>query len=211
MKRLGGVYLVIDPKRNWETLLQQLSLALKGGLHMVQIWNHWDEGISEDEKSDFLYELRKLCFEFDVAAIMHEDWRLAVQYGLNGVHFDQIPTNFNEVRVALKNKFIGLTVSNDLNQIRWADEQRISYISFCAVFPSSSVESCEIVNPETIKAARSITDLSIFLSGGIRPENISRLRGLKFDGVAVISGILDASNPTSVVESYISALNRQEE
>ncbi len=207
MKRLGGVYLVIDPTRNWENLLQQLDLALKGGLHIVQVWNHWTEGISESEKLDFLDKVKKSCFRFNVVVIMHEDWKLAIQSGLNGVHFDEIPNNFSEIREALKDKIIGTTVGNDMKKIKWADEQRITYISFCAIFPSPSVETCEIVKPENIKAARAITDLSIFLSGGIKPENLAQLHGLDFDGVAIISGILDAPNPTEAVESYLSTLH----
>ncbi len=208
MSRLGGVYLVIDPTRNREALLKQLDLAMKGGLNIVQIWNHWKEGFSENEKLDFLKELKGLCSQFEVNMIMHEDWKLGMQAGLDGVHFDEIPSDFDEVQAALKNRIIGLTVGNDPDRIKWADEQRISYISFCAVFPTSSVENCEIVRPESIRAAKEITDMSIFLSGGIKPENLSQLRALEFDGVAVISGILDANDPTQAVESYISELNR---
>lgn len=208
MSRLGGVYLVIDPTRNREVMLRQLDLALKGGLSIVQIWNHWKEGVSENEKLDFLKELKGLCSQFEVKLIMHEDWQLSMQAGLDGVHFDEIPSDFDEVQAALKNRIIGLTVGNDPARIKWADEQRIGYISFCAVFPTSSVDNCEIVRPESIRAAKEITDMSIFLSGGIKPENLSQLRGLDFDGVAVISGILDASDPSKAVEAYISELNR---
>ncbi len=203
--------MVIDPKRNWDTLLQQLYWALTGGINVVQVWNHWDEGTLAESKAHFLSDLKALCARFKVAVIMHEDWELAIQAELDGVHFDAIPDNFGEVQIALQEKIIGLTVGNDLSQIRWADQQKISYISFCAVFPTSSVEHCEIVNPENIIAAKAITDLSLFLSGGIKPENVSRLRDLDFDGVAVISGILDAQNPTDAVKSYISELNRLKE
>ncbi len=208
MNRLEGVYLVIDPKRNWKTLLRQLDLALQGGVHIVQIWNHWAEGVAQNEKLDFLNKVKKTCSKFNVSVLMHEDWKLAVQSGLNGVHFDETPNNFIEIRAALKGKIIGATVGNDMEKIKWADEQKLTYISFCAVFPSSSVETCEIVKPENIKAARVITDLSIFLSGGIKPENLRQLHGLDFDGVAIISGILDAPDPTMAVESYLLALQR---
>ena len=206
MKRLGGVYLVIDPKRNWEDLLLKLEGALKGGLSIVQIWNHWAENIPAGKKLEFLNRIKAHCSNFDVPVLMHDDWELADQAGLDGVHFDEVPTRFDEVQKALDHKIIGLTVGNDLDKIRWAGKQNISYISFCAVFPSPSVDTCEIVDPGNIRMARKMTDMPIFLSGGIQTGNLKHLNKLEFDGVALISGILDATDPTKAVKEYISML-----
>lgn len=209
MKKLSGVYLVIDPKRDWSTLLGQLKEALQGGLNIVQVWNHWKEDISHQEKTEFLDEVSELCIHFDVPVLMHEDWELALKANLDGVHFDEIPDDFDHIKEALNQKIIGITVSNDLEKIKWADRQKLSYISFCSVFPSSSVDTCEVVRPENIKAARNITDLNIFLSGGIKPENTLQLNKFDFDGVAIISGILDEHDPAKAVKNYIQALQKQ--
>lgn len=208
MKGLNGVYLVVDPKRNWENLLLKLDKALKGGLNIVQIWNHWAENISMGKKLEFLDKIKKLCANFNVPVLMHEDWELARQTGLDGVHFDEIPIRFNDVQKELNGKIVGLTVGNDLDKIRWAEEQNINYISFCAVFPSSSVDICEIVDQKNIHVARTMTNVSIFLSGGIRTDNLKYLDKLDFDGVAIISGILDATDPTEAVQEYILELQR---
>ncbi|NJB84332.1 thiamine-phosphate pyrophosphorylase [Lewinella marina] len=206
MKRPHGVYLVVDPKRDWPELLRQLTRALEGGLGLVQVWNHWAEGISRKQKLDFLGEVAARCGEYGVPVLMHEDWALAREAGLQGVHFDEIPADPAAIRMALEGSMIGVTVGNDLEKIERAGELGVDYISFCAVFPSSSVGSCEIVRPENIRAARGVTDVPIFLSGGIRPGNLSRLAGLDFDGVAVISGILDAADPAAAVAAYRGAL-----
>ncbi len=209
MKKLAGVYLVIDPKRDWFVLLQKLKAALKGGLNIVQIWNHWDDHVAAPAKSEFLAEVKGLCQKFDVPVLMHEDWEIAMDAGLDGVHFDEIPTDFDRIAGVLKGKIIGITVSNDMDKIKWADRQKLAYISFCSVFPSSSVDTCEIVRPENIQAARNHTDLQIFLSGGMSPENMGHLEDLDFDGVAIISGILDADDPTQIVEDYICAIQQK--
>lgn len=209
MNSLNGIYLVIDPKREWSTLLQQLKSALEGGLNIVQVWNHWKEHLTIQEKADFLKEVKALCTEYKVPVLMHEDWKLAIEAKLDGVHFDEIPEDFNQIKQKFSNQYIGLTVSNDLEKIRWADQQQLAYISFCSVFPSSSVDTCEIVKPENIKAARQITDLNIFLSGGMSPENTKNIEALDFDGVAIISGILDADDPARAVAAYIKAIEKQ--
>ncbi|MCP9236485.1 thiamine phosphate synthase [Lewinella sp. JB7] len=198
----------MDPKRNRPRLLQQLEQALRGGLGLVQVWNHWTEGVPRMEKLNFLGEVKAICTSFGVPVLMHEDWELAHEADLQGVHFDVIPGDFVHIREVLSGSIIGVTVSNDRETIKKAEELGVDYFSFCAIFPSPSAVNCEIVQPANIRAARAITDMSIFLSGGIHPDNLFRLSGLDFDGVAVISGILDVADPAEAVKAYRAALHK---
>ena len=210
MKQLKGVYLVIDPKQEWNLLLDKLHSALKGGVNVVQVWNHWQAGLEQNSILGFIKEVKALAGQFDVPVLINDDWELALNANLHGVHFDQVPDRFGLIKDALANRYIGLTVGNDLNLIAWAEKQSLSYISFCAVFPSPSVSICEIVDQENIRKAREITQLPIFLSGGIRHGNLIRLKHLSFDGIAVISGVLDAANPEEAVKQYFEKLKKFE-
>lgn len=202
LNKLKGIYLVLDPTRNWDELMQKLELALQGGLNVVQIWNHWEEPLAHAKKLEFLEKIKVVCAPFHIPILMHDDWRMALEASLDGVHFDQIPVDFKRIQEVLTGKILGLTVGNDLGKIKWADQNGLQYISFCSVFPSTSVDTCEIVRQETIKEARTITELPIFLSGGIKVEKLKKLKELKFDGLAIISGILDAPDPAIAVKNY---------
>jgi len=96
----------------------------------------------------------------------------------------------------------GLTCGNDTKRFEWAVTHGIDYISFCAVFPSPSAGSCELVRLETIRKVRKITSMPIFASGGVRPDNVNRLLDLGIDGVAVISGILNDEHPEKTARRY---------
>ncbi|MDZ7683410.1 MAG: thiamine phosphate synthase [Fodinibius sp.] len=125
----------------------------------------------------------------------------------DGLHFDSVPNNYEEIKNEVDRDFIaGITCSNDLEIVEWAEENGFDYVSFCAMFPSPSVDSCEIVTPETVRKARQITDMPLFLSGGITPEKIGELDGLDFNGVAVISGILKDDEPREKALNYNQAL-----
>ncbi len=203
MKTLQGVYLVIDPAQSWDKLLPKLQAALEGGINIVQVWNHWHEEIETTQKLAFIAQVKALADSYGVPVLMHDDWQLAQQAAMVGVHFDRLPDQFEAIQQTAKLQHIGVTVGNDLSLIRWAASHKLSYISFCAIFPSPSVATCEIVKQEHIKQARKIVDCPIFLSGGITTENLEQLKGLPFDGIAVISGILNADNPKQAVIDYI--------
>jgi thiamine-phosphate pyrophosphorylase len=184
-----------------------LAPALKAGIKAVQIWNNWLPGA---DKQACIAAVSGLCRAYQVPLLIDNDWELLIDSPyLDGVHFDTLPGNYNEIQDKVGRPFIaGITCSGDLDVVRWATKNRLHYVSFCAMFPSSSAGSCTIVMPSVVKEAREITNIPLFVSGGITPENIVPLRQLTpFNGVAVISGVMSTDDPYTKVKLYQSALN----
>lgn len=206
LKITGGIYLVLDPAMDKIRLLNKLSAALATGIQVVQIWNNWPEGA---DKLGWIEDVAELCKFRQVPLLINEDWDLLTRSShLQGVHFDHIPASFDSIKQTVGRPFLtGITCSGDLQTVVWANTHHCDYISFCAMFPSASVQSCDIVMPATVRQARTLTPIPLFVSGGITPENIVSLRKeTPFDGVAVISGILSAEDPQQKVQQYKDAL-----
>lgn len=199
----GGIYLVVNPSMQREELFHKVNEALHGGVTVIQIWNNWPASINQADKETLVSELLQVAKGFDCPVLINEEWELVKTTSLDGVHFDTVPEAIDEIRAAIKRDFVmGITCSNDLEIIRWADQHSADYISFCSMFPSRSVDSCEIVDPQTVKSAREITDLPLFASGGITPDNLADLGELPISGVAVISGILSSDSPRQKAADY---------
>ncbi len=208
---ISGVYLVVDPAVDRPILLEKTRRALEGGVGILQIWNHWPEEVGEEGKVQLVKDILEVADAYDVPVLINEEWELLKSTELAGVHFDEIPAGFGRIRSEAGRDFIaGITCSNDLETVKWADENELDYISFCAMFPSPSVDSCEIVRPETVQKARELTDIPLFLSGGITPDSIGELRVLDFNGVAVISGILNSEEPRQKAEEYVKAVGSKQ-
>jgi thiamine-phosphate pyrophosphorylase len=208
-KITGGVYLVVDPAMDGSLLLSKLTSALEGKLEAVQLWNHWTPG---DDKLECITAVGQLCRKHHVPLLIDSDWEMLLQSSyLDGVHLDSIPADYAMIKQKIRRPFIaGITCSGNLDVVQWADEQRLDYVSFCAMFPSPSAGSCDIVIPATVRQAKGITDLPLFVSGGITPDNIVVLRKqTPFDGVAVISGIMSAEDPLRKVKLYQNALTER--
>lgn len=203
----GGLYLVLDPSMNRNLLLSRLQEALNAGVQVLQIWNNWPPAFDRNQKKEFIRAVTGMAERYSVPVLINEEWVLVPGSDLAGVHLDNIPEDFSQLRQALPpDAIVGITCGNDLSIVEWAERQQLDYISFCAMFPSSSVDGCEIVAPETVQRARSITGMPLFVSGGIRPENIRLLRDLDISGVAIISGIMNQEVPQEAVTNYTQAL-----
>lgn len=200
--------MVLDPSMNEGDLLEKLTGALEGnGIAAVQVWDNFPAS------ADNIYLINticQICHRKEVPVFVNNRWQLLESSIADGVHFDEIPENLKEIKSCLDRNFqLGITCNNDLSIIKWADENNFDYVSFCSVFPSSTSNSCELVDFEVIRIARKLTSIPIFLSGGIRPENFERLQGLEFDGVAVVSGIMSSDDPAGATKEYYKLLLKQ--
>ncbi len=195
-----GVYLVVDPAMEESTLLQKLQMCLHEKLAAVQIWDNFRP---DSNVESIVREICHLCHEKNVPVLINNTWEFLNVYPLDGVHFDQIPENFTQIKLEIKKSFlVGITCTNDLSIVHWADTNQIDYVSFCSVFPSSTSNGCELVDFNTIREASKVSKLPIFLAGGINPENLVTLNELKYAGIAVISGVMNSDMPDQSIRAY---------
>ena len=201
----SGIYLVIDPSMDELQLLNKLTLCLKERLAAVQIWDHFK---AEQNIGALIKKVCNLCHVKKVPVLINNRWELLNDFLLDGVHFDEIPENYTAMKKSINKPFLcGLTCNNDLTVVGWASENKLDYISFCSIFPSSTANSCELVDFNTIHQAAKMYSLPIFLAGGIKPENIHKLKELNYTGIAVISGIMSSDKPDESIKKYQVKLN----
>ena len=202
----GGIYLVVDPSLPRDLLYSKIVSALSGGVDLLQIWNHWPKDV---DKLSIIKSICAIASPYKVPVIINGQNELLNKIDLDGIHFDEIPDNFNELRKKTKKPFFtGITCGNDFSKIEWAITNKLDYISFSPLFPSASLNTFELVNKEIIQRARAATSMPIFLSGGIDLKNINKLKDTPFDGVAISSGIMNSSSPKLAAQLYKRILDK---
>jgi thiamine-phosphate pyrophosphorylase len=204
LKRLQGLYLVVDPSTHQQKLLDIVKRALKGGVDILQLWSPSE---STCQMTEIASSLLNLANQSHVPLIINNNLQLAKEIGAYGVHMDQYDVTPSEIRKFLgKESIVGYTLGNDLERLKWAENVGADYVSFCAVFPTSSVAQCEIVPLESITLAKSMAKMPVFASGGINLDNARSVLETGADGIAVISAILKARDPEQAAKSFKSII-----
>lgn len=200
-----GVYLVANPSIEINLLYSKIEQSIEGGICAVQLWNNWAKNA---DKLFIIKQIHQLTKANGIPLILNEVFDFIENDGFEGIHFDK-PTETKKKYQSLRPDLIwGLTCSNDLNDIIWATQNKIDYISFCSMFNSKTSNSCELVMPETIKKANEFFENSIFLAGGINHQTLPMLKHSKFNGIALVSAIMDAENPKEEVEKYANEIKK---
>lgn len=195
----SGLYIVVNPAQEKEEIINQLKKIKNEAIAAIQIWDNPNLESIDEQLLDEIIQL----FKNKTPVLINNKWELMADFAFDGVHFDQIPQDFQAIQNQIKYDFIkGVTLENDLSVVKKAEQLNFDYLSFCAMFPSKTTDACKIVRPETIKKCREMTTMPIFLSGGITPINMNKLKDLSFEGIAVVSGIMNADNPQDVFKQY---------
>jgi thiamine-phosphate pyrophosphorylase len=202
-KKLCGLYLVVDMTVAEEKLLPTLEQALDGGVDILQLWGKKQDGSSA---SSIASRILSLAREYTALCLVADDLELCKTIGANGVHFDGYPyppiTPGEAKRQLGSGAIVGVTCGNSVEKLRWAEENGADYVSFCSIFPTSSVDSCEIVPLEMVRTAKKILTIPVFASGGITLENVDDVLNAGADGIAVVSAILKAVNPKAAAAAF---------
>lgn len=195
----NGIYVVVNPAQDKKEILSRLTEIKDEAVAAVQLWDNPAVQAADEE---LLTGITRI-FKNKAPVLINNRWELLKEFDLDGIHFDIIPENLPEIEQELDRDFIkGVTLSNDLHVAVKAGRLQFDYLSFCSMFPSQTVADCEIVHPETVRKCRQLTELPIFLAGGITPGNIKTLEKLSFQGIAVVSGIMNASRPKEMFRKY---------
>lgn len=196
-KKLAGLYLVVDPKMGMDYLKPRVKAIVKGGINVIQVWDHW---AVDQDKVGFVTELRSIANNVPVIINNHVD--LALSARADGVHFDHL----NQIPDSIADQLIvGVTLSNRTD---WTllNQGPVDYISFCSMFPSSSTDACELVDFRVVREAKKNFHGSVFASGGISLDNADQIIGLGVSGIALISGLLKAEDPEKTTRAFINKL-----
>jgi thiamine-phosphate pyrophosphorylase len=212
MKKLNlqadkSIYLVIDPSDKPEAVLFPiLEQLFTFPLAAVQIWDHFGEGQNEVE---FTSKVVELASAYDFPILVNNRWDLLNVENVDGIHLDSLPSDLSSISAfSVKNHLVGLTVNNDLELIRQADKLKMDYVSFCSVYPTKTTQHCDLVSFDSIKEAGKITDMPLFLAGGIKTGHLAELQSLPHSGIALISGVMQMENPVAALQNYFNHYNQ---
>jgi len=201
-----GIYLIIDPAKEEAVLLDKIANALGEEIVALQIWDNFQENQNIHQ---LIEKICEIGHKQNVPVLINNHWELLKSTPLDGAHFDDIPENWKEIKSEIsKEHIIGLTCNNDLSLVEWAAKNQLDYISFCSLFPSATSNSCELVSFDTIRKAKKEYSIPVFLAGGINPQNLALINDLDFDGIAIVSGIMEAKAPKKAIQKYRTILNQ---
>ena len=195
------LYAVTD--RAWvgtKSLYEQVKEALENGVTCVQLR---EKELSEE---DFLKEAKQisaLCKEYKVPFIVNDNVNIAIACKADGIHIGQEDMELKSVRKLVGEDMIIGVSAHTVEEAIKAQEGGADYIGIGAVFATSTKTDVDVLSFDTLKSICEAVDIPTVAIGGIKKDNIYKLKGSGIDGVAVVSAIFAAKDIATATKELL--------
>ncbi len=189
---------------------EQAIEFFKGGGKWVQFRT---KKLSEQETIEEAVAIKAAAKEYNAIAILNDNWELAHELKLDGVHVGLTDTPIEIIRSKVKNDFIIGGTSNELKDIQLHYSHGADYIGLGSFRFTSTKEKLSPVlglngYKNIIKSARELKiSLPIIAIGGIKTEDCQNILSTGIHGVAIASEINLADDPKNQTEIFLENLS----
>lgn len=198
-----------QPSTQW--WLATVEAALQGGVNMVQLRAR---ETSEKLLLDFACTLRRLTRLYGARLVVNRDMELAFRSEADGVHLPEDFSSVEVVRAAFKRKaqnlsrlppLVGRSVHSVERAVR-AEAEGCDYLIVGTLFSTPSHPGKQPEGLALLRAIRAVVRIPLIGIGGITPERVPLCLQAGADGIAIISAIAEAPNPTEAAHTFRKAL-----
>lgn len=118
-----------------------------------------------------------------------------VQLAYHSLDASMIKTNFPQLAA------VGCSI-HSVEEGKKAQQAGADYVIYGHIFSSQSKPELEPRGLEELKKLTGSLDIPVIAIGGITPENTKQVINSGADGIAVMSGVLEADDPLAAIKDY---------
>lgn len=200
------VYLITDRRLfgTTEDLYRAIGEALRAGIRRVQLR---EKGLTDRELLSMAYRMKDLTTKYNAELFINDRADIALIVNAEGVHLGQASMPADVVRGIVKGQMqIGVS-THSLDEALTAQRRGADFITFGPVFYTPSKAGYgEPLGLQRLKEVTKLIELPVYAIGGIKADNLLDVLKAGAKGIALITGILSASDVYSETKRYLELL-----
>jgi thiamine-phosphate pyrophosphorylase len=182
-------------------LLTVVEAALRGGARAFQLR---EKDLAPRDLYPLALEMRQLTRAYGARLLINDRIDVALAVDADGVHLTtaSLPTSVARHLVG-PDRLLGVSTHN-LAEAQAAAEGGGDFLVFGPVFftPSKAAYG-QPVGLDALRGVRAAVKLPVLAIGGIRRTNLDQILAAGADGIAVISAIISADDPTAATQDLL--------
>jgi thiamine-phosphate pyrophosphorylase len=180
-------------------IFEVVEAAFAGGVSALQLR---EKSLLAGEFYRLARELAQLCHQREKLLIINDRLDLALAVEADGLHLGQedLPLAVAR-RLWPRPKILGATAKT-LGQARAARAAGADYLGVGALFPSPTKPEAPVMSQATLETLKGV-GLPLVGIGGINLANAAQAWSWGLDGLAVVSALAQAADPTSLAAQLL--------
>lgn len=186
------LYAVTD--RAWtgkQSLYEQVEEALKGGITCLQLR---EKNLSDEEFLKEAIQIKALCNKYKVPFFINDNVEVAIKSGADGIHVGQDDMAAGRVRELVGDKMMIGVSAHSVKEAVEAVKNGADCLGVGAIFSTSTKKDASVLDLSVVSGICKAVSVPVVAIGGIKKDNILKLKGTGVDGVALVSAIFAADD-----------------
>ena len=205
MKLDSELYVITDRQQTaGRPLPAVVEAALRGGARAFQLR---EKDLAPRDLLPLAQEIRRLTEAYGARLLINDRIDVALAVNADGAHLTTTSLPVHVARQLLgSDRLLGVSTHN-LAEARAAAEGGADFIVFGPVFfTPSKAPYGQPIGLDALRAVCAAVALPILAIGGIKKVNLDQVVAAGADGIAVISAVIAADDPTAATEDLLAAL-----
>jgi thiamine-phosphate pyrophosphorylase len=195
------LYVVLDrAAARGRSLDDVLAAVIDGGCRMVQLR---DKDAPSGHVLRVAERLIARARRAGVTFIVNDRVDLAVAVGADGVHLGQDDLPARQARSLLRPGMLLGISTHDVSQAHAARDAGADYIAVGAMFATATKPDFQLVGPGLVRKLRADIGVPLVGIGGITHDNVAEVIRAGANGVAVISAVCGAPDPSAATRRFL--------
>ncbi len=193
--------LITNRKRAVLPLEALVEQACEAGVRLVQVR---EKDLDGKPLFHLAHSLREITSRYGAELLVNSRLDIALAVDAEGLHLPEYALPVQTVK-----RFFSNLVGRSVHSVDGAKEAEASgadYLLFGHIFDTASKES-EPRGLNALQAVCNAVSIPVYAVGGITPERVRACVACGAVGVAVMNGVMSASDVKGVVSDYLNTLN----
>ncbi|MQG19441.1 MAG: thiamine phosphate synthase [SAR202 cluster bacterium] len=205
MKKIQGVYVIIDPQFiDFNDPVEMAKKVLNGGAKVIQLRS---KNASIKNIIKWGQDISMLCAEYGAVSIINDHIDIACITDADGVHLGQQDIYPDLVsQVTTKDLIIG-TSNATISEVEQSERNECSYIAIGSIFPTDTKTDTRPAGLKLLIDAKKICKKPIVAIGGINQDNVKSVIDTGVDSVCIVTAITLSKDPEKTTKSLSKYFN----
>lgn len=195
------LYVILDRTASrGRDLREILDGVIRGGGRIVQLR---EKERPSGQCLPLVEELRDQARRAGISFVVNDRLDLALAVEADGFHVGQDDLPALRVRRLIPaSMFLGVS-THSLAEAKQAQADGADYVAVGSIFPTATKPESQLVGLDLVRAARRAVTAPLVAIGGITLDNVAEVIRAGADGVAVISAVCGAADPTQATRLFL--------
>ncbi|MCF6178455.1 MAG: thiamine phosphate synthase [Geopsychrobacter sp.] len=203
---LSALYLITDRKTTTPDLLTTLDAALLAGVRLIQLR---EKDLPAPELKTLALKILQRTRYFGAQLLLNGSVEIAAEIGADGVQLGVKSCGVAAAKYALGDDALIGYSAHSIHEAEEAADQGADFITFSPIFFTAS--KAQYGPPQGLNALKEIclnSPIPVYALGGINAARINEVLDAGAYGIALISAIMAAADPTKASRTLLQQIEK---